>query len=195
MLLVLEQKRDVYLKLVVHAEALFVNNVCGYSGGTVSVGRRGQHFLVFRKRLFGDLRERQIEFAAGPMIVAAETPQVGNKVIDLVRRKQFAESRHDLREAARRPAMDNHVFPHRVRLGSGLIATREIGKSFGTLELGQRLRRTPAVGSMTGNTSRLVKALAILNIVRTHLDRLRPDRLREEKGNPHKKDQDNRGAN
>ena len=78
MLLVLEQKWHVYLKLVVHAEALFVNDVTGDSGGAVSVHLGGQHFLIFRKCLFRDLRERQIEFATGPMIVAAETPQVGD---------------------------------------------------------------------------------------------------------------------
>src|SRR5258708_14895638 len=105
MLLVLEQKWDVHLKLVVHAEALFVNDVGGKSGSAVSVRRGGQHFLVFRKCFFRDLREPQLEFAARPMTVAAETPQSAGSIIDLVPRKQLAETRHDLREAGRSSAI------------------------------------------------------------------------------------------
>src|SRR6478736_4249494 len=99
MVLVLELQRHVHFNLVVYAEALFVNDVGRKSGSAVSVYCSGDDFFIFRKRLFRDKGAWQVEFATRPMLVVTESPQVGDQVIDLVRRQQFAESRHDFREA------------------------------------------------------------------------------------------------
>src|SRR5215475_893831 len=163
--LVLELKRDFHLDLVMHAEALFMNNVGSNSGSAAGVHSGRDHDLVFRKRLFRDQRARQVEFAAGPTVVMAERPQVGDYVINLIRLEQLAEGGHDLREAARRAAVDDYVFPRRIGLWCGLITTREIRESVGTLELSQRLRRATAIAAVTGDTSRLINALAILYVM------------------------------
>src|SRR6202040_3837665 len=110
-------------------------------------------------------------------------PHVGDYVIDLVRREQFAEGGHDLREGARRPSMDDHVFPRRVGLRSGLIATAEDRKSVGPPELRQRLRCAIPAGSVTSDASRLVNALAVLDIMGPLLDGLGEEKNRARKNN------------
>jgi hypothetical protein len=79
--------------------------------------------------------------------------------------------------------MEDYVFPSRVGLRSGLIATGEIWKSVGTRELGQRLRCANAVDSVTGNASRLVNALAVFEIMGPLLDGLREEKNRARKNN------------
>jgi hypothetical protein len=79
--------------------------------------------------------------------------------------------------------MEDHVFPRRVGLRCSLIATAEVRKSVGTTELGQRLRGASAAGSVAGNASRFVNALAVLNIMGTLLDGLREEKNRARKNN------------
>jgi hypothetical protein len=79
--------------------------------------------------------------------------------------------------------MQDHVFPCGVGLRSGLIATGEVRKGVGTPELGHRLRRADAAGSVTGNASRLVNALAVLNVMGPLLYGLAEKKNRARKNN------------
>jgi hypothetical protein len=79
--------------------------------------------------------------------------------------------------------VEDYVFPRRVGLGSGLIATGEVRKGVGTPELGQRLRRADAAGSVTGNASRFVNALAVLNVMGPLLYGLAEKKNRARKNN------------
>ena|SRR2546423_2497545 len=100
------------------------------------------------------------------MLVGAEAAQIGDNVIDLLRRQQLSPYRHDFGKAARRPAVRDHVFPRGVGFGRGLIAPGEIGKGVRPLESRRRLRSAPAIAAMTSDTRRLENARAVPNVGR-----------------------------
>src|SRR5437762_3429474 len=100
------------------------------------------------------------------MLVGAEAAQIGDNVIDLLRRQQLSPYRHDFGKAARRPAVRDHVFPGGVGFWRGLIAPGEIGESIGPLESRGGLRSAPAIAAMTSGTRRLEDARAVPNVGR-----------------------------
>jgi L-aminopeptidase/D-esterase-like protein len=100
------------------------------------------------------------------VLVGTEAAQIGDNVVDLLRRQQLSPYRHDLREAARRPAVRDHVFPGGVGFGRGLIALGEIGKGVRPLESRGRLGSAPPIAAMTSDTRRLEDARAVPNVGR-----------------------------
>ena len=166
MILVLKLQRNVDLDLIFYSEALLVNDVHAHARSSPGIDCAGDYNLVFGKSLFCNQRAWQIQLASRPVLVGAQGAQIGDDVVDLLRTQQLSPYRHDFREAARRPAMHDHVFPDGVRFGRSLIAPGEIGEGVRPHESRSRLRSAPPVAGVTSDTSRLEDALTVPNIWR-----------------------------
>src|SRR5258708_16883322 len=125
MVLVLESYWDIHFNLVLHAKALLVHYVRSNAGRSLGIDYGAENDFVFRKRLLGIQPKRQIQFSSWPVRILTEAPHVLDHHIDLLGGECLGKRWHNLREAPRRPAMDDHVFPGRVRLSRGLIASAE----------------------------------------------------------------------
>ena len=159
LVLIIEWKVD--FDLVLHAEALLVDEVGGEAGRAGGVGGGGDDEFVLRIGFFRDQSAGQIELSAGPVRIGAEGAQVGDDVVDVCGGKQVAEGRHDGGEAARWAAVDDDGFPRGVGLGCGLRALREIGKGAGAQELGGGLGSALAQIAVTGDAAGLVDLFAV----------------------------------
>ena len=166
MILVLKLQRNVDLDLIFYSEALLVNDVHAHARSSPGIDCAGDYNLVFGKSLFCNQRAWQIQLSSGPVLVGAQGAQIGDDVVDLLRRQQLSPYRHDFGEAARRSAVDDHVFPGGVRFGHSLIALGEIGKGVRPLESRSRLRSAPPVAAVTSGAGSLEDALAVPNIWR-----------------------------
>src|SRR5712671_2948736 len=92
--------RDVDLDLIFYSEALLMNDVRRTARRARRIQPRGNHHFIFGIRLFRYQRSRQVQFATWPVWVPAQSTQVRNHVIDLLRRQRIAERRHNVRKSA-----------------------------------------------------------------------------------------------
>src|SRR5712671_5366719 len=92
--------RNIDLDLIFYSEPLLMNDVSRTARRARSIQPRGNHHFVFGIRLFRNQRSRQVQFATRPVRIPAQSTQVRNHVIDLLRRQRIAERRHNVRESA-----------------------------------------------------------------------------------------------
>ena len=110
-LIVKRCERYRHLELIARAEAMFVHELVGDVGRVVRADRRGDDGLVLRKRLLRRERPRQVELAAGPRRVAAESAQMRDDRVDLRRCQLLGERRHDPGKPASAAAVVNGRLP------------------------------------------------------------------------------------
>ena len=87
------------------------------------------HGLVFRKRLLGEERARQVQIAAWPGRIVAERPEILDGSLDLVVGQRVAKCGHATVERAHLPAAMSHGHPVGEWLDGVDRAVGEIGAS------------------------------------------------------------------
>ena len=94
------------------------------------------------------------------MRIAAESAQILNYLVHLLRGQSFTERWHDLRKPASRPTVSYDRLPGGVRFRSSLVARGEIGESARRFKPGNGLGHPCAVRTMTGNAPGLENLLS-----------------------------------
>jgi len=170
--LVLKMNGHVDFDLIFFAEALLVNDVAYETGSVLRVERGRDDDFVLGIGFFGGDGAREIQFAARPGGFFAETAHVADDSIDLFRGKRIGKAGHDLREAARGTAVDDHGFPGGVWFGSGLIALREIGEGAGRFESAEQFGSASAICAVTGDAGSFVNLFTGVELERGGAARL-----------------------
>lgn len=125
--------------------------------------------FVFGKCLPGHERTRQVEVAARPRGVRAESADVGDEGLDLVVVERVTEGGHLPRERADRPAGVDDGLPVHVRLRGREAALCEVGER--RVEADLLAREAPAIGPVAGRARRVVEvAPALLRLERWRQD-------------------------
>src|SRR6202042_155051 len=96
--------------------------------------------------------------------ILAESPHMGDHVVDLLVCQQIPKCGHNLREAPRWAAMHNHRLPIAVGLRRRASAVRKVRKRIGPCENRTRHGSTLALAAVTRNAAALVDLLSMLHI-------------------------------
>src|SRR5690606_38703583 len=152
------------LPLVARAEPLLVDELVHPRAGTLDGEDGREDELVFRVRLLGDLRARQVELAARPPVIAAERADVVHHALELIHRERGAERGHQPAEPADRTALVRDGDPVRVRLAGCEAAVGEVGERY--VEPDERLRRAGAVHTVACGARGPVQLFAAPGLLR-----------------------------
>ena len=114
--------------------------------------------FVFWKCFLGDERARQVQIAAWPSRLAAESPEILDELADLLVRQLIAEGRHELIESADGAARMDDGIPVEVGFRRRQAAVGEIGRL--ELESSERDRLSFTVRAVARHAGPLIQLLA-----------------------------------